>query len=717
MEPLEKAFAVVEEVVGKICRSLGPEAQNHINHDRLFTKAERQIKNGLSIEVASKTIVSALMPDIQATLKEKVKDQESYDVQENDLPGANEENIEPTVFSPELRASTSRSPVYSDIQNGSSARESSQSSSTTLDSPQSAESQSSSTAMTLNDFSEISVLTPEPPKPAPVIDILDDSFSSRPSSRNSDILIVEEVEKPMKPSARTEEGTCDDTKKNEDISKILSMLHDLEKTLGLAKAKESEQEVKEEPENENEKDTKQSRNFNKMSSDEESYSKDSKVMADELQNSSSSSESKSDVIGNKSTKIENIVINGMNSFKIEKELAEAKANSYTDENRNKKTNINGLTNMLNENTVNHNHPSQELWLDAHFVCSLLPYFQLNDVYQSMFDNYYHPDRRAYVLGLYIELAVDQGEMVPDRVFHGLRAAKKRPHGDTVGSGSNAVVKRLKVEEGDAKCVSEIKQWQQPVGETNQLLSDSLPSTSGAVVPKVAADSTFKDEHVKFFGTAVDTPSAASRLDENKQENDYWTSEPKDVQDERQKWCEEKVNFIAEVIPGVEKGSLRVQIQMCHSDTDVERLIVRLMEEGPPPNPPDIPQGYPPSLVSPDRPETSAFQPVERASTSAFQPFEQGSSNDSSPAASSSESQAAGEGSDEASGVEVEEKIMAHVATLCEMFSDADPDYLQERCVGINGDQTKFEGLVDELMEKKDYPKMEEYLKRQSVMEI
>ncbi|ROT81988.1 hypothetical protein C7M84_024842 [Penaeus vannamei] len=565
MEPLEKAFAVVEEVVGKICRSLGPEAQNHINHDRLFTKAERQIKNGLSIEVASKTIVSALMPDIQATLKEKVKDQESYDVQENDLPGANEENIEPTVFSPELRASTSRSPVYSDIQNGSSARESSQSSSTTLDSPQSAESQSSSTAMTLNDFSEISVLTPEPPKPAPVIDILDDSFSSRPSSRNSDILIVEEVEKPMKPSARTEEGTCDDTKKNEDISKILSMLHDLEKTLGLAKAKEN--------------------------------------------------------------------------------------------------------------------------------------------------------RRAYVLGLYIELAVDQGEMVPDRVFHGLRAAKKRPHGDTVGSGSNAVVKRLKVEEGDAKCVSEIKQWQQPVGETNQLLSDSLPSTSGAVVPKVAADSTFKDEHVKFFGTAVDTPSAASRLDENKQENDYWTSEPKDVQDERQKWCEEKVNFIAEVIPGVEKGSLRVQIQMCHSDTDVERLIVRLMEEGPPPNPPDIPQGYPPSLVSPDRPETSAFQPVERASTSAFQPFEQGSSNDSSPAASSSESQAAGEGSDEASGVEVEEKIMAHVATLCEMFSDADPDYLQERCVGINGDQTKFEGLVDELMEKKDYPKMEEYLKRQSVMEI
>lgn len=669
MEPLEKAFAVVEEVVGKICRSLGPEAQDHINHDRLFTKAERQIKNGLSVEVASKTIVSALIPDIQATLKEKVKDQQHHDDQENDLPESKEENIEPAPISPELRASTSQSPVYSDGQNGSSARESSQSSSTTLDSPQSEESQSSSTAMTLNDFSEISVLTPDPPKPAPVIEILDDSFSSRPSSRNSDILIVEEVEKPSKPSARTEEETSDDTKKNEDISKILSMLHDLEKTLGLAKAKESEQEVEEEPENG--KDTKQ------MSSNEEIDSKDSKVMADELQNSSSSSESKSDATGNNSTKKKNTLINGMNSFDIEKELTEAKADSYTDENRNKKTNINGLTNMLNENTFNHNHPSQELWLDAHFVCSLLPYFQLNDVYQSMFDNYYHPDRRAYVLGLYIELAVDQGEMVPDRVFHGLRAAKKRPHGDIVGSGSNAVVKRFKVEEGAAKCVSEIKQWQ-PVGETKQLLSDSVPSTSGAVVRKVAADSTFKDEHVKFFETDVDTHYAASRLDENKQENDYWTSEQKEVQDERQKWCEEKANFIAEVIPGVEKDSLRVQIQMCHSDTDVERLIVRLMEEGPPPDPPDIPQGYPPSLVSPDRPETSAFQPVERASTSAFQPFEQGSSNDSSPAASSSESQTAGEGSDEASGVEIEEKIMSHVATMCEMFSDADPDYLQER---------------------------------------
>ncbi|XP_063612252.1 uncharacterized protein LOC134785774 [Penaeus indicus] len=676
MEPLEKAFVVVEEVVGKICRSLGPEAQNHINRDRLFTKAERQIKNGLSVEVASKTIVSALIPDIQATLKEKVKDQQHHDVQENDFPEAKEENIEPAVFSPELRASTSQSPVYSDSQNGSSARESSQSSSTTLDSPQSAESQSSSTAMTLNDLSEISVLTPDPPKPAPVIEILDDSFSSRPSSRNSDILIVEEVEKPNKPSARTEDETSDDKKKkDEDISKILSMLHDLEKTLGLAKAKESEQKIEEEPENG--KDTKQSRNFNKMYSDEESDSKDSKVMADELQNSSSSSESKSDAIGNKSTKKKNTLINGMNSFDIEKELAEAKAESYTDENRNKKTNINGLTSMLNENTLNHNHPSQELWLDAHFVCSLLPYFQLNDVYQSMFDNYYHPDRRAYVLGLYIELAVDQGEMVPDRVFHGLRAAKKRPHGDTAGSGSNAGVKRFKVEEGGAKCVSEIKQWQ-PVGETKQLLSDSLPSTSGAVVRKVAADSTFKDEYVKFFEPDVETPYAASRLDENKQENDYWTSEQKEVQDERQKWCEEKANFIAEVIPGVEKDSLRVQIQMCHSDADVERLIVRLMEEGPPPDPPDIPQGYPPSLVSPDRPETSAFQPVERASTSAFQPFEQGSSNDSSPAASSSESQTAGEGSDEASGVEIEEKIMSHVATLCEMFSDADPDYLQER---------------------------------------
>ncbi|XP_047476579.1 uncharacterized protein LOC125030537 [Penaeus chinensis] len=675
MEPLEKAFVVVEEVVGKICRSLGPEAQNHINRDRLFTKAERQIKNGLSVEVASKTIVSALIPDIQATLKERVKDHQHHDVQENDFPEVKEENIEPSVFPPELRASTSRSPVYSDGQNGSSARESSQSSSTTLDSPQSAESQSSSTAMTLNDLSEISVLTPDPPKPAPVIEILDDSLSSRPSSRNSDILIVEEVEKPNKPSARTEGKTSDDKKKNEDISKILSMLHDLEKTLGLAKAKESEQEIEEGPENG--KDTKQSRNFNKMSSDDESDSKDSKVMADELQNSSSSSENKSDAIGNKSTKKKSTLINGINSFDIEKELAEAKADSYTDENRNKKTNINGLTSMLNENSLNHNHPSQELWLDAHFVCSLLPYFQLNDVYQSMFDNYYHPDRRAYVLGLYIELAVDQGEMVPDRVFHGLRAAKKRPHGDTVGSGSNAGVKRFKVEEGGAKCVSEIKQWQS-VGETKQLLSDSVPSTSGAVVRKVAADSTFKDEYVKLFEPDVETPYAASRLNENKQENDYWTSEQKEVQDERQKWCKEKANFIAEVIPGVEKDSLRVQIQMCHSDADVERLIVRLMEEGPPPDPPDTPQGYPPSLVSPDRPETSAFQPVERASTSAFQPFEQGSSNDSSPGASSSESQTAGEGSDEANGVEIEEKIMSHVATLCEMFSDADPDYLQER---------------------------------------
>lgn len=675
MEPLEKAFAVVEEVVGKICRSLGPEAQKHINHDRLFTKAERQIKNGLSIEVASKTIVSALLLDIQATLKEKAKEQQCHDDQENNTPRAKEENIEPDVFSPESRASTSRSPSFSDVQNDLSARESSQSSSATLDSPQSAESQSSSTTMTLNDMSEISVLTPDPPKPAPVIDILDDSISSRPSSRNSDILIVEEVEKTNEPNARIGEETGDDTKKNEDINKILSMLHDLEKTLGLTKGKEKEQEVKKEQRYE--KELKQSRNLNKMSLDDDSDSEDSKEVVDEGQNSSSSSESKNDTLASKSSKKEATILNGMNSFNVNNELAETKVNNYIDENRNKKTNLNSLTNTLNENTVNHNHPSQELWLDAQYVCSLLPYFQLNDVYQSMFDNYYHPDRRAYVLGLYIELAVDQGEMVPDRVFHGLRAAKKRPHGETVGSGSNAVVKRFKTEESGTRCVSEIKQWQLPVGETNQLLSDSLPSTSGAVVPKVAADSTFKDEHVKFFDTTVDTADAASSLHRNKQENDFWTSEPKEVHGERQKWCEEKVSFVAEVIPGVQKDSLRVQIQLCHSDADVERLIVRLMEEGPPPDPPDIPQTYPSALVSPDRPETSAFQPVERASTSAFQPFEQGSSDDSTPPASSSESQT-GEGSEEGAGVEIEEKIMSHVATLSEMFCDADPDYLQER---------------------------------------
>ena len=40
-----------------------------------------------------------------------------------------------------------------------------------------------------------------------------------------------------------------------------------------------------------------------------------------------------------------------------------------------------------------------------------------------------------------------------------------------------------------------------------------------------------------------------------------------------------------------------------------------------------------------------------------------------------------------------------------------------RCVAINGDDTKFQEIVNELLQSKDYPKIEEYHKRQKRLEI
>lgn len=40
-----------------------------------------------------------------------------------------------------------------------------------------------------------------------------------------------------------------------------------------------------------------------------------------------------------------------------------------------------------------------------------------------------------------------------------------------------------------------------------------------------------------------------------------------------------------------------------------------------------------------------------------------------------------------------------------------------RCVANNGDDAKFQEIVDTLLQKKDYPKIEEYHKRQKRLEI
>nr|XP_045585019.1 uncharacterized protein LOC123747070 [Procambarus clarkii] len=61
----------------------------------------------------------------------------------------------------------------------------------------------------------------------------------------------------------------------------------------------------------------------------------------------------------------------------------------------------------------------------------------------------------------------------------------------------------------------------------------------------------------------------------------------------------------------------------------------------------------------------------------------------------------------------EDRVAAHLAALVNMFPDAEPNYLEERCTTIKGVEEEFEKLVEELLEKKSSePRMSGYLKQQ-----
>lgn len=59
--------------------------------------------------------------------------------------------------------------------------------------------------------------------------------------------------------------------------------------------------------------------------------------------------------------------------------------------------------------------------------------------------------------------------------------------------------------------------------------------------------------------------------------------------------------------------------------------------------------------------------------------------------------------------------MSQVSILASLFSNADPDFLQERiddCMKLEGDEERFQEYVEAYLEVKNYPTMKDYLKRQ-----
>ncbi|XP_064112540.1 uncharacterized protein LOC135219584 isoform X3 [Macrobrachium nipponense] len=69
---------------------------------------------------------------------------------------------------------------------------------------------------------------------------------------------------------------------------------------------------------------------------------------------------------------------------------------------------------------------------------------------------------------------------------------------------------------------------------------------------------------------------------------------------------------------------------------------------------------------------------------------------------------------EAERTERENRIMHQAAILSDLFSNADPDFLQERidkCMKLEGDEEAFHLLYEECLDIKNYPTMKDYIKR------
>ncbi|XP_071539421.1 uncharacterized protein [Panulirus ornatus] len=718
MEPLEQAIVVVEEVVTYVCAELGSEAQEHIDPNQLFVRAECQIKKGLTISEAVKTIASPLLWEVKEKREKKIIDvkrirDELERSTEYVFVGQNKEELESAsehLHTEEEMRSTLRFGTLDLSSQGSSSQTSvSDSASGAGESkPETGLSDSSGTSCIMNEHlmfpvspgedssasledNEISVLSPVPPKPAPLIELSDDSSNSSLSSRNSICIVV-----PEKQCRNIEEEIdLQDAEKVGIPQKLISALRCKEKT-----TVDRTHMVKGVTFNENSDDEIDGKVKKKIKPVKQEVTDDELVHNEnDGTNNVEQARYQSDFEDHKpSIKTEDIELPGSNTLSLLKE------NSDTDENRNKKKTINGIASHVTDAMVHQNQSLDMLWEDARYVCSLLPYFQLADVHQSMVDNYYHPNRRAYVLDEYLKLAADRDEIVPDSV-----SPKKRSYVEDGGAQVMAVEKKIKIEHNTTEEVDEKKLWNQMV--SNGILDGSLPSTSGAN-NLVVRDKTSIDLH-GFYVTNVRTNGNHGM--------ELYNSDPRELESDREKWCREKIDFVSAVICNIDKEVLRVHVESCYSDADVEGLIDRLMDEQENSEPAvnQIKEEIvePVSLLRSDQLTTSAFQPVDRG-ISAFQPVGHGSFSDVSVPGSSAESQSGTDAEDQAGlAADLEDRIMSQIATLSEMFNDADPDYLQERCVGINGDQAQFQVLVEELLRDKRYPKIEEYNKRQKRLEI
>ncbi|XP_018022152.1 uncharacterized protein LOC108678287 isoform X2 [Hyalella azteca] len=226
--------------------------------------------------------------------------------------------------------------------------------------------------------------------------------------------------------------------------------------------------------------------------------------------------------------------------------------------------------------------------------------------------------------------------------------------------------------------------------------------------------------------------------EDPQLNDGAAGVLDDVQ--RQNWIEEKTALVASIIETVPVCTIAERVRLCFSDVDIEQVIDSLLNSASP-----APEVNAADRVQRDEAVAgpsgwSAFRTVKNgdrasaASTSTegsmpglkeFIPSRPGgalhlsddevtsSVDEAGPSTSGSNKEAASHDDEQ----EDEEWVESHSRTLREMFPDADPEYLATRCEEVKPEVARFEALAVELMETKNYPKMEEYLARKKRREM
>lgn len=290
-------------------------------------------------------------------------------------------------------------------------------------------------------------------------------------------------------------------------------------------------------------------------------------------------------------------------------------------------------NYLPDNTAEDIYMQEAPWTEAREICFLLPFLQLNDVHQSIIDNYYHPKRKVHVLREYIELALEDGYEVTQEALETIslwQLEKKRILTDKSELISNKNYKKQK--------------------SSHHLAPNTiqpLPSTSKEGISNIT----------------VDQPLPATSHD-LKLVNDLKETLFKSFPEEKKSWYQKKIDFLKELSGSLSEEYILSQITLCRTEADIINLAAQILEK-----------------------QTNNMLHANSFEDNRIEDNLNSIQNNDSVPTTSAQTEFE-EATEESNGAEsnrnsmddIEDKIQAHIQQLREIFNDADPDFLFERLV-------------------------------------